>query len=97
MIYLIPVIIKAIRTISKQFIYIIKLKSDSDFNSDNNMKFVNIDLLCNNLSIWLLINDFITYTKKNVYLKKKIKLINFQNPNLPRKKEYLLSKLAKKV
>lgn len=38
------------------------------------MEFVNVDLLCNKLNIWLLANDSITHIKKKRILKIKDKI-----------------------
>ena len=60
----------------KQFIYVIDYNGNIDSDLDNIVKFVNINLSCNKLSIQLLANNFITYIKKTKYLKQKMKLIN---------------------
>lgn len=68
---------KSIRLTSKQSIYVIRYKNNSDCNSDNNKKFIDIDLLCNKLSIRLLANNFITYIKKRRILERKDKSNEF--------------------
>ena len=62
------------RPIFKQFICIIDYYSNSDSNND--VEIVDINLFCNKLSIQLLANNPIIHTKKKVYLKQKIKLMN---------------------
>ena len=57
------VIAKAIRPTFRQSTCWIDDNSNSDFNSDNNVKLINIDLSCNKLNIQLLANDSITYVK----------------------------------
>ena len=60
---------KAISLISKQSICLIKYNSNFKFNSDDNTEFIDIDLPCNKLNIWLLANDSILCTKKRHVLK----------------------------
>ena len=55
---------EAIRPTSKQSTCITEYNGNFDFNSDDNAEFIDIDLLCNKVSIWLLTNDSITCTKK---------------------------------
>lgn len=58
------VIAKAIRQPFKQSTYVIKYNYNFDSNFDDNAKFIDVNLLYNKLSIQLLANDSITYTKK---------------------------------
>ena len=52
------------RSTLKQFTCVIDYNGDFDSDSNNNVEFVNIDLLCNKLSVQLLANNSITHTKK---------------------------------
>ena len=58
------VITEAMRSTLKQSTHVIDYNGNSDSDSDYNIKFVDIDLLCNKLNIQLLANDFITHIKK---------------------------------
>lgn len=64
---------EVIKPTLKQFIYIIEYNSNFNFDSNNNIKFVYINLFCNKLSIQLLTNNFIIYIKKKGILKTKYK------------------------
>ena len=55
---------EAMRSTLKQLTRVIAYNGDSDFDSDNNVEFVNIDLPCNKLSVRLLANDSISRIKK---------------------------------
>lgn len=47
----------------------IEYNGDFDSDSDKDIKFVDVDLPCNKLSLQLLANNFITYTKKRQVIK----------------------------
>ena len=55
----------------------IMYNNNSDFGSNDNAKFIDIDLPCNKLSIRLLANDSIACTKKRRALKTKDKANKF--------------------
>lgn len=72
--------------------YIIDYNSNLNSDFNNNIEFIYIDLLCNKLSIWLLANYSIYYTKKKHILKTKDKLdkpFKFQ-ANLNEKNYYVI-------
>ena len=52
------------RSTFKQSTRIIDYNGNSNSNFNNNVKFIDINLPCNKLSIQLLVNDSITRTKK---------------------------------
>lgn len=60
---------KAIKQIFKQSICIIDYNGNIDFDLNNIVEFVNINLPYKKLSVQLLVNDSITYTKKRQILK----------------------------
>lgn len=72
----------------KQSTRIINYNSNSNSDSDNDVEFVNIDLRCNKLSILLLTNFSIIYSKKKriVEIDNKVdeapKLKAIQNKNI---------------
>lgn len=62
------------RLTSKQPTHMINYNGNSNFDFDNNAEFVDINLLCNKLSIQLLANNTITCAKKRYLLKTKNKV-----------------------
>lgn len=67
------VILEVIKSIPKQFTYIINYNSTFDYNFDNNVEFIDVDLPCNKLNIWLLANNSVTSTKKRHIIETKDK------------------------
>lgn len=55
---------KAMRPTLRQSTCIIQYNGISYSDLENNVEFVDVDLSCNKLNLWLLANDFITCTKK---------------------------------
>lgn len=58
---------------SKWFIHIVEYNRKFNFDKQNDIKFIDIDLLYNKLSVELLANNF------NIELKKKYNIVNLNN------------------
>lgn len=57
------------KSTSKQSICVINYNGDFNSDFDNNMEFIDINLLSNKLSVKLIANDSITHIKKKHVLK----------------------------
>ena len=90
------VIAEAIVQIFKQSTCVIKYNGNSDFNIHDNTEFIDVNLSCNKLSIWLLANDSIACIKKRRILETKDKANKTFKVKTTWKKKIPIKRISKK-
>ncbi len=84
------------RPTPKQSTCVIDYNGSSNSDSDNKVEFVDIDLPCNKLSVWLLANDSITRTKKRRVLETEDEADKPSKANTTWEKRKLVKRVGKK-